>query len=70
MGRFSAQRHLHVTVGVLYWHFVDVVWLAVFTTLLYHAAAGVRLMARKETSEPRIPPRIARPLACPTCCTG
>jgi heme/copper-type cytochrome/quinol oxidase subunit 3 len=30
--RFSAERHLHVVVGVWYWHFVDVVWLAVFST--------------------------------------
>lgn len=32
MDRFSAKRHLHVTLGILYWHFVDVVWIAVFTT--------------------------------------
>ncbi len=31
-GRFTQQRHLHVTIGVLYWHFVDLVWLAVVTT--------------------------------------
>jgi heme/copper-type cytochrome/quinol oxidase subunit 3 len=30
--RFTAQRHLHVVIGVWYWHFVDVVWLAVFST--------------------------------------
>jgi heme/copper-type cytochrome/quinol oxidase subunit 3 len=32
MGKFSAQRHAAVSIGALYWHFVDVVWLAVFTT--------------------------------------
>ncbi len=32
MNRFTARRHLHVTIGLIYWHFVDVVWLAVFTT--------------------------------------
>jgi heme/copper-type cytochrome/quinol oxidase subunit 3 len=31
-GRFTARRHLHVKIGVWYWHFVDVVWLAVFST--------------------------------------
>jgi heme/copper-type cytochrome/quinol oxidase subunit 3 len=30
--RFTAERHLHVIVGVWYWHFVDLVWLAVFST--------------------------------------
>ena len=32
-GRFSPQRHLAVEVGGLYWHFVDLVWLGVFSTL-------------------------------------
>lgn len=40
MGRFSAQRHLHVTVGVLYWHFVDAVWLVVFTTFFLTPRLG------------------------------
>lgn len=29
---FSPRRRLTVSAGVLYWHFVDVVWLFVFTT--------------------------------------
>jgi heme/copper-type cytochrome/quinol oxidase subunit 3 len=29
---FSPRRNLTVSAGVLYWHFVDVVWLFVFTT--------------------------------------
>lgn len=32
-GRFSAERHVAVEVGSWYWHFVDLVWLVVFTTL-------------------------------------
>lgn len=32
-GRFSQERHLAVEVGGLYWHFVDAVWIGVFTTL-------------------------------------
>ncbi|MFQ5925284.1 MAG: heme-copper oxidase subunit III [Dehalococcoidia bacterium] len=31
--RFSAERHLAVEVGGLYWHFVDLVWLFVFTSI-------------------------------------
>jgi heme/copper-type cytochrome/quinol oxidase subunit 3 len=40
LGRFTAQRHLHVTVGVLYWHFVDAVWLAVFAALFLTPRLG------------------------------
>jgi heme/copper-type cytochrome/quinol oxidase subunit 3 len=32
MGRFGGAHHEHLALGALYWHFVDVVWLAVFTT--------------------------------------
>lgn len=31
-GRFTPRRHMHVTISSAYWHFVDVVWLAVFFT--------------------------------------
>ncbi len=33
MGVFTARRHVAVSNFALYWHFVDVVWLAVFTCL-------------------------------------
>jgi heme/copper-type cytochrome/quinol oxidase subunit 3 len=33
LGHFTVDRHLAVTNAALYWHFVDVVWLVVFTTL-------------------------------------
>ena len=33
LGHFTAERHLAVTNAALYWHFVDVVWLVVFTSL-------------------------------------
>jgi len=29
---FSPRRRINVSAGVLYWHFVDLVWLLVFTT--------------------------------------
>ena len=32
MGRFDHAHHEHLPLGALYWHFVDVVWLVVFTT--------------------------------------
>ncbi len=33
LGYFRAGRHLAVSVTAIYWHFVDVVWLFVFTSL-------------------------------------
>lgn len=33
LGHFTDHRHLAVTNTVLYWHFVDIVWLFVFTSL-------------------------------------
>jgi len=32
-GHFSASRHLAVSNTAMYWHFVDAVWLVVFTSL-------------------------------------
>jgi cytochrome c oxidase subunit 3 len=32
MGYFRPRRHEPVSIAIVYWHFVDVVWLAVFST--------------------------------------
>ena len=32
-GDFDAQRHAPITIGAIYWHFVDAVWLVVFIAL-------------------------------------
>jgi cytochrome c oxidase subunit III len=32
IGYFGPVRHSYVSIGAIYWHFVDVVWLAVFFT--------------------------------------
>jgi len=32
LGYFDANRHVPVLITTIYWHFVDVVWLCVFTT--------------------------------------
>ena len=32
MGYFGRRRHRSVSVAILYWHFVDAVWLGVFST--------------------------------------
>jgi len=33
LGKFSRDRHAPLTIGAIYWHFVDVVWVVVFTAL-------------------------------------
>jgi cytochrome c oxidase subunit 3 len=33
MGHFSSRSHFGVEGTVLYWHFVDVVWLALYVAL-------------------------------------
>ena len=33
MGRFDRGWHLEVSVAIVYWHFVDAIWLAVYSTL-------------------------------------
>jgi heme/copper-type cytochrome/quinol oxidase subunit 3 len=33
MGYFSPRRHAPLSIGALYWHFVGVVWLAVYSAL-------------------------------------
>ncbi|TML75350.1 MAG: heme-copper oxidase subunit III [Actinobacteria bacterium] len=32
-GHFSAEHHHGVEIGGIYWHFVDVMWIVVFTTV-------------------------------------
>jgi len=32
-GQFTAKRHLAVEAASIYWHFVDIVWLGLFTTI-------------------------------------
>jgi len=32
LGYFGAERHAALSIGAIYWHFVTVVWLAVFAT--------------------------------------
>ena len=32
-GQFSADRHLAVEAAGIYWHFVDVVWIGLFTVI-------------------------------------
>jgi len=34
-GQFSARNHVAVEAISMYWHFVDVVWIALFTTLYF-----------------------------------
>jgi cytochrome c oxidase subunit 3 len=33
LGYFDNRRHTVLTIGGMYWHFVDIVWLFIFTTL-------------------------------------
>ena len=34
-GQFSARNHIAVEAISVYWHFVDVVWIALFSTLYF-----------------------------------
>ena len=36
-GRYTAARHEGVQLIVMYWHFLDVIWLILFVTLLIGA---------------------------------
>ena len=38
-GQFSAQHHEAVEACSFYWHFVDVVWIALFATLYIFGGA-------------------------------
>jgi heme/copper-type cytochrome/quinol oxidase subunit 3 len=42
LGYFDARRDVPITVGSIYWHFVDAVWLAVFFTIYVTPHLGVR----------------------------
>ena len=34
-GQFSAKHHIAVEAVSAYWHFVDIVWIALFATLYF-----------------------------------
>jgi cytochrome c oxidase subunit 3 len=40
MGYFSPRRHAPLSIGALYWHFVGVVWLAVYSALYLSPRLG------------------------------
>lgn len=42
LGYFDARRDVPISVGSIYWHFVDAVWLAVFFTIYVTPLLGVR----------------------------
>ena len=39
-GHFDEDHHLAVQTGALYWHFVDLVWIAIFASLYLSAHVG------------------------------
>jgi cytochrome c oxidase subunit III len=41
-GYFNRVRYAHIHIGALYWHFVDVVWIAVFFTFYLTPLMGLR----------------------------
>jgi heme/copper-type cytochrome/quinol oxidase subunit 3 len=42
LGYFDRRRHAPFAIGAVYWHFVDVVWLAVFFTIYVTPHLGLR----------------------------
>jgi heme/copper-type cytochrome/quinol oxidase subunit 3 len=41
LGNFDRARHIYVSIGTLYWHFVDAVWLALFFTFYITPHLGI-----------------------------
>ena len=41
LGYFDSRRNAAISAGAIYWHFVDVVWLAIFTSLYVTPHLGV-----------------------------
>ena len=48
LGYFDRRRSAAVNIGMIYWHFVDAVWLVVFLHFLHHATieCGLTMAAR------------------------
>lgn len=42
LGYFDPKRHAPISIGAIYWHFVDVVWLTVFFTFYLTPYLGLR----------------------------
>ena len=40
-GYFSRERHAPLTIGAIYWHFVDGIWVVVFATLYLSPRFGI-----------------------------
>jgi cytochrome c oxidase subunit 3 len=41
MGYFNRVRYAHIHIGALYWHFVDLVWIAIFFTFYLTPRLGL-----------------------------
>jgi cytochrome c oxidase subunit III len=41
LGYFDERRHSAVSIGTIYWHFVTIVWVFVFTTIYLTPYLGV-----------------------------
>ncbi|TMD03580.1 MAG: hypothetical protein E6J02_13740 [Chloroflexi bacterium] len=39
-GQFSAQHHVGVAAGAIYWHFVDIVWVFLYGILYWVIVAS------------------------------
>ena len=56
-GAYSAQHHVGVEASALHWHFVDAIWVVLFTILYLISGEGSRTATNSRALAPHMEPR-------------